>query len=235
MSLRVICDDLIDPWWSAAIDHSLVDSVRLRGSSPILHIYRRPPTVSLGYFQPSADIDRDLAESKGIAVLRRMSGGGTIYNDEGQLIYTLVIPERMAPRGSDAALAFACEGVADAVRSLGAEAVVKEPNDVHVSGLKVSGNSQLRSAGTVALQGTMILDGPKDMEVLMKPSSAVGYLSELLGRRVGHEEASRALVHSFSDKLGIGNERSSVTGQENSHAGSLLRKRYGNQEFIWGR
>ncbi len=217
------------------MDHSLVDSVRLRGSPPVLHMYRRPPTVSLGYFQPSTAIDRELAESKGIAVMRRMSGGGTIYNDEGQLIYTLAIPEKDLPKGSGAALAFACGAVADAIQSLGGEAVVKEPNDVHLSGLKVSGNSQLRSAGTVALQGTVILRKPAAMEVLLKSSSAVGSLSELLQRDVEHEEVSEALLSSFLNALDLSGENSSSTETENAHAGSLLRKRYADQEFIWGR
>ncbi len=217
------------------MDHSLVDSVRLRGSQPVLHMYRRPPTVSLGYFQPSAAIDRDLAESKGIAVLRRMSGGGTIYNDEGQLIYTLAIPEKELPSGSGAALAFACAAVADAVISLGGDAAVKEPNDVLVSGLKVSGNSQLRSAGAVALQGTVILRKPIDMDVLLKRSSEVGSLSELLMRNVDPDEVSEALLSSFSERLGMRGENSSATESENAHAGSLLRKRYASQEFIWGR
>lgn len=217
------------------MDHSLVDSVRLRGSPPVLHIYRRPPTVSLGYFQPSAAIDRGLAESKGIAILRRMSGGGTVYSDEGQLIYTLAIPERELPSGSDAALAFACGAVADAVRAMGGDAVVKHPNDVLVSGLKVSGNSQLRSAGAVALQGTVILRRPVEMDVLLKRSSEVGALSELLKRNIDAEEASEALLSAFLERLGMESVMSSATETENAHAGSLLRKRYADPDFIWGR
>lgn len=235
MSLRVIDSGVLEPHWSAALDHALVDAVRLGVSTSTLHIYRRPPTVSLGYFQPSESVDRQAAAERGVAVLRRMSGGGTIFNDEGQLIYTLAVEKGLLPQGRDACLRLACAVVAQAISVLGVTPVLKEPNDVLVRGLKVSGNSQLRSASAVALQGTIILSPAQGMDVLRTDATKVGSLSEILGREVDLQEAMDALVESFAATLNLEASNGRPTEWEGVRAGELLRRRYGDEDFIWGR
>ncbi len=227
MTVRLISSGLLPPHLSAAMDHALMEGLRC-GSPPSLHVYRRPPTVSMGYFQPSGPLDRGALSSAGVAVLRRMSGGGTIYNDPGQLIYTLALPEMMVPRDRGEALLWVCGAVAEALRSLGAEAEVKPPNDVLLEGRKVSGNSQIRGGGAVALQGTLIVEKEGG-----RLGDGVGSLQESLPISMGRAE--EALTASFSRLLGEELCQGVFGLRELERAEELLRERYGNEDFIWGR
>ncbi len=230
MTVRLISSGLVAPRLSAALDHALLEGLR-RGSPPSMHIYRRPPTVSMGYFQRSASLDRDALDSAGVTVLRRMSGGGTICNDHGQLIYTLALPAAMVPQGRGDALLWACGAVADALRSLGGEAEVKEPNDVLLHGKKVSGNAQIRGGGSVALQGTLIIEKKGCADIL---GHKVGSLRESLGP-LPVEKAEAALAASFSQLLGEELRPGGFSRRERDRADELLRERYDDEVFIWGR
>ena len=61
----------------------------MNGESPdTLHFYRRdPPGVSVGYFKKvEEDVDLEKCRERGVVVVRRTSGGGTIFTDSNQLI-----------------------------------------------------------------------------------------------------------------------------------------------------
>ncbi|HIJ00228.1 MAG TPA: lipoate--protein ligase family protein [Candidatus Methanomethylophilaceae archaeon] len=230
MSLRIIMSGLTEPHWSAALDHALLDGVRSK--EPVLHVYRRPPTISLGYSRSVSEIDLEQAEKEKVTIIRRMSGGGSIYNDEGQLIYSLAVPAAIVPKERKACLHMACSIVAEAIRSLGVKAEIKEPNDVLVNGTKVSGNSQIRREGSVALQGTLIVFH-SESNALLNKSSTTGSLASV--RDISIEEAERALVKAVGRALKEDLRYDRPDAEELERARDLLRERYGNKAFIWKR
>lgn len=63
-----------------------------------------PPTISLGYFQSHAEVERLPADVRGLAVVRRMTGGGAILHDQ-EITYCLVVHDALpAARGAPAEL-----------------------------------------------------------------------------------------------------------------------------------
>lgn len=85
---RFIYSSQGDPYFNMAVDEILVSSVR-NGSPPILRLYEwNPPGVSIGYFQAlNKTVDRDKCLSKGIRIVRRITGGRAVLHNK-ELTYS---------------------------------------------------------------------------------------------------------------------------------------------------
>lgn len=211
------------------------------GSVPgTLHFYvRSSPTVSVGYFQKvGKSLDLDACRRLGVAVVRRGSGGSSIYTDRGQLIYSIVSGSDELPVTPDASFALVCGAIARALSALGVDARHRPVNDVEVGGRKVSGSAQLRRRGSVLVHGTVIVD--TDMAAMdavlrrgagPKPSERVTSLSALLGRAPAMDDVKRLMLESFSSSLGAEFEEGALTDGEKGSVARLVDERYSRDEW----
>jgi len=113
------------------------------------------PTVVVGRNQSvESEVDLDYCRRHGVDVCRRKSGGGAIYADEGNVMFSLVSP------GMNVAEAFAryLSLIIPALRSLGLPAEASGRNDVLVGGRKVSGTAFYQLGGHSVVHGTMLYD-----------------------------------------------------------------------------
>jgi lipoate-protein ligase A len=209
-AVRVIDTDIERPQLTAAIDEALLES-RIDGrSGDTIHLYRRrPPSVSIGYFQSAAEVaDLEACHRDGIPVVRRISGGGAIYTDEGQLVYALITrPER--PMKAKQGLEVVCGAVVRALGRLGIEGAQMEGlNDVVVGNAKVSGSAQVIRKGVHLVHGTVLVDA--DLEAMATylrpygtkmehrghetPAARVTTLKHLLGDAPVMDEVKAALM-----------------------------------------
>ena len=94
-------------------------------------------------------------------VIRRLSGGGAVYHDLGNLNYTWITD---AGDSHQVDLGKFCQPVAEALRALGANAEVSGRNDILIDGQKISGNAQYIREGRVMHHGTLLFDS--DLSVL---------------------------------------------------------------------
>ncbi|MCE5297106.1 MAG: lipoate--protein ligase family protein [Euryarchaeota archaeon] len=235
--LRVIDSDLAEPYYTAALDNAIL-SARGKGLVPdTLHLYRRTrPTVSLGYFQDlERTVDTELASQQGICLVRRASGGSSIYTDQGQMIFGLVLSGDEVPEAPIDSYPLLCEGVVLALKRFGLNAEWKPLNDVLVGGRKISGSAQTRKHGAVLHQGTILVD--TDLELMAKVlrpreghvDKGVGGMTTMrreLGRDVPIGEVKDALIEGFSEALGKRPYRSYVTEQENEEVKGFLKGAY---------
>ena len=143
---------------SAAVDEAIIEAHSRSLVPDTLHFYTRSqPTVSLGRFQKVAEaIDLEACRARGVAVVRRRSGGGSIYTDSGQILFALISFQRTL--GEDAAGSFArvCTALADSLHGMRIDAKYRPVNDVEVNGRKVSGSAQLRRHGSVLHHGSVL-------------------------------------------------------------------------------
>ena len=109
----------------------------------------------------AAEVNADFVREKGIQVIRRLSGGGAVYHDLGNLNFTFIVD---AQPGQKVDLRKFCQPIADTLCSLGANATVDGRNDILIDGMKVSGNAQYVRQGRVMHHGTILFDS--DMSVL---------------------------------------------------------------------
>lgn len=121
------------------------------------------PTVIFGRHQVmEAEVNVDFCRANGIAMYRRKSGGGCVYADEGNLMMSMISPNKH----SDEVFQQFLDKVSGVLRDLGFAAVKSEHNDILVEGYKVSGNAcYALSTGTI-VHGTMLVN--VDFEALQQ-------------------------------------------------------------------
>ena len=236
---------LVRPAESAALDEAIL-AAHIEGLAPnTIHFYRRSmPTVSVGYFQRIEE-SLDLGECKrrGVAIVRRKSGGSSIYTDQGQLIYGLVVNESDVPKDRAESFRVICSAIASALSSFGLEARYRPMNDVEVGGKKVSGNAQLRRKGSVLQHGTVIVE--TDLEAMdavlridaaksrgvFRPSDRVTSLSNLLGKKVSIESVRVRMAEQIERTFGADIEPGSLSEWECAQVAWLVEQRYSRDSW----
>lgn len=164
-----------------AIDEALLRSFDPAVSLPVLRLYGwNPPTLSLGRFQKASQVlDLDRCRADGVAVVRRMTGGGVIYHAD-ELTYSLVCAPEQIPAASSIKDSFrVLTGfLLSFYRTLGLDAAYavdaapegtrlgertafcfagKESFDILAGGRKIGGNAQRRLKGLIFQHGSIPL------------------------------------------------------------------------------
>jgi len=198
--------------------------------------------VSLGYFEKVEEaVDLDAARQENVFLVRRMSGGSTIFTDQGQLIFSLTIDQGAIPRPEDA-YSLTCGVLVGALRSLGVEADHKPPNDVVVRGRKISGSAQTRKKGMLMVHGTVLVD--TDLELMTKvlrprqdkhsrTRDEMTCLRDELRRSPEMNAVKDALVRAFSDELEQRAVCIPVNERERDRVKSLIEEKYGKRDYIF--
>jgi len=243
--LRLIDTDLADPAYTAAVDEALLESVTAKGP-PTLHLYRRaPPGVTLGYFLKAAEnVDLELCRKAGIKVIRRLSGGGAIYTDEGQLVYGIATSGLLQDAPAKC-FEVVCGALVNALTSLGCECVFSPVNDVVANGKKLSGSAIVNRGPAKLVHGTVIvqldrgrmfkaLKVPKAKlrsKGLRSPGERVTSLEEVLGRKVDMTELKDALSSALGAALGLKVKKGTLTKAERERIDELVKKKYDNDDW----
>ena len=119
----------------------------------LFFLWRTGPTVIYGRNQSLEDeVNLEFCDERGIEVIRRKSGGGCVYSDEGNLMISKITPGTDVEKEFSSYLVEVCE----ALHSLGFEAVSSEHNDIMVAGRKVSGNACYAMPRSTIIHGTML-------------------------------------------------------------------------------
>lgn len=242
---RLVDSGLVGPAESAALDEAILDA-HIAGAVPnTLHFYRREvPTVSIGYFQKvSESVDLEECRGRGVALVRRKSGGRTIYTDPGQLIYGLVVHESELPGELQDSFRLVCAAIAGAISSFGVEAEYRPLNDIEVEGRKVSGNAQLRRKGSVLQHGTVLADADiETMDAVLRakpaphrganrPSDRVVTLASILGSAPEMEVLKGMISIALAEVFGVRFKKGSLTPFEEEAVSRLVDEFYSKDEW----
>lgn len=238
---RLVDSGLVVPAESAALDEALLDSLASGGTLPTLHFYvRSSPTVSIGYFQKvSETVDLDACRRLGVSLVRRRSGGSSIFTDQGQLIFALVLPDDALPREGEASFRPVCGAIARVVSSYGLDARYRPVNDVEVGGRKLSGSAQLRGRGCVLHHGTVIVDTDlARMDAVLRmgkagvrPSERVTTMAALLGGAPDMQGLKDRLTAAFAEALDAEFAPGTMTSDERAAVKKLVDGRYSRDEW----
>lgn len=140
-----------DPFFNQAFEDYVFRTCR---EGDVLLLWRNRPAVVVGCYQNICrEVHMRALLDRGIPVVRRMSGGGTVYHDLGNLNYTL-ISDQTGPLDYDRCL----EPVIRALNALGVPAHKNRTCDIAVDGKKISGSAQKIAGGRVLHHGTLLFD-----------------------------------------------------------------------------
>jgi lipoate-protein ligase A len=139
-----------------------------------IRFLRFPPTALVGRHQAlSREVRLDYCREHGIGVGRRITGGGTIYFDEGQLGWELVFARKSLGIADLGELTRAICEAAAGLRRLGVAAAYRPRNDIEVDGRKLCGTGGFFDGDTLFYQGTLLIDmNPEDMVAALRVPEA---------------------------------------------------------------
>jgi lipoate-protein ligase A len=237
-----------------AVDEAVL-TARIKDSAPnTLRFYCwRPSAVSVGRFQNvENEVQLDKCRKGGVDVVRRITGGGTVYHDcEGEITYSVVAKTRDLGT-ADVGLLYAklYKGLAEALHTLGVKSdfcagTAKACPNLTVKGRKISGSAQTHRGGVVLQHGTLLLDVNLEKmftflrvpwartraEVINVAREKITSVDEELGRRISHEESASALTGGFSHALEVEPVEGELTPCEVDLAARLIREKYSYNEW----
>lgn len=247
-SFRIIDTGVREGRRQIAFDQALIDAHQAGAIPDTIRFLRFPPTALVGRHQALArEVNLDHCRAHGIGVARRITGGGAIYFDEGQLGWELVLHRTTLGIGSLAELTRSiCEAAAAGLSRLGIEARYRPRNDIEVDGRKLSGTGGFFEGDTLFFQGTVLVDmNPADMlaalnvpqvklarRALDSAAQRVVTLKGLLGAAPSLQSVREALLAGFAERLGIAAVPGSVTDFEESLAARHYDEEIGTEAFV---
>ena len=173
----------LDPCFNLAFEEQLLETER---SGELLMLWQNDRTAVIGLNQNAAEeVDAGAAKRLGVTVVRRMTGGGAVYHDLGNLNYSFI-----TDAGDAAELSFErfTAPVCAALGSLGVPAEATGRNDITVRGLKVSGTARRLYAGRILHHGTLLFRTDREtMSAVLRPdgSKFSGKAAKSVRARVG--------------------------------------------------
>src|SRR5699024_1751066 len=121
-----------------------------------LLFYVNQPSIIIGRNQNTVEeINTNYVEENNIKVVRRLSGGGAVYHDEGNLNFSFITKDHEESFHNFAKFTHL---VVDALNKLCVPAKLEGRNDLVVDGRKISANAQSSTKGRMFSHGTLMLD-----------------------------------------------------------------------------
>lgn len=143
-----------DCYFNLALEEYVFSS--LPSTHSYLLLWRNDNTIVVGKHQNTAqEINQEYVKEKGIHVVRRMSGGGAVYHDLGNLNFTFITDQ--VP-GKEFDFRAFTQPVIQALSTMGVTAEFNGRNDITIDGKKCSGSAQYLRNGRVLHHGTLLFD-----------------------------------------------------------------------------
>ncbi len=237
-----------------AIDEAILRA-RIQNLVPnTLRLYRwKPSAVSIGKFQNiQNEVQLENCRKHGVDVVRRITGGGTVYHDaEGEITYSVVADKKdLEVENITEVYLKVYSGIAEALEILGLKSDFSPGSEktcpnLTVEGKKISGSSQCHKKGVVLQHGTLLLDVDLEkmftflrvpwaktcMEIVNIAKNKITSVKKELGREISIGEMENALAKGFEKALDIRLASSELTPYESELAEKLYKTKYTTNEW----
>ncbi len=233
-NLRVFVTESVNPYENLATEQFLFENTEK--DTLTLFLWQNQNTVVIGKNQnPWAECNCALLEEEGGRVARRISGGGAVFHDVGNLNFTFLCHE------DNYSVEKQLQVIVSACKKAGIEALISGRNDVLASGKKFSGNAFYKKGGFCCHHGTILINAdiekvgryltPAKEKLEAKGVKSVGArvvnLKEL-APELTIDKMKEYLIKAFEDTYGF-------TAQINPFSvANNYREKYEDWNFIFG-
>ena len=236
---------ITDPRINLAIEEYALKTMDVDKDSFFL-FYINEPAIIIGKNQNTIEeINTDFVDINGIHVIRRLSGGGAVYHDLGNLNFSFLTKD-----DGDSFRNFKkfTQPIVDALKDMGVDAELSGRNDILAEGRKISGNAQFTTKGRMFSHGTLMFDTEIDAVVsalkvrkdkieskgIKSIRSRVANITEFLEQKTTIEEFRLTLLHSiFGSEENV--KEMVLTEEDWTNIKQLSKERYGNWDWNYGK
>ena len=143
-----------DPYWNLAAEEYLLKNF----TQPVFRLWRNENSIIIGHYQNAyAEIDINFVKQNGIKVVRRLTGGGAVFHDLGNLNFTF-IEERNPNEDTSVMFRRFTAPIIGALQNIGVDAYLEGRNDLLIDGRKFSGNAVCIHKNRILQHGTLLFD-----------------------------------------------------------------------------
>lgn len=210
-----------------------------------LLFYVNDPCIIVGKNQNTTEeINRDYVEENNVYVVRRLSGGGAVYQDQGNLNFSFITRD-----DGDSFSNFRkfTQPVIDTLKKLGVDAELSGRNDIHVGERKISGNAQYTTKGRMFSHGTLLLDSDIEQVVMAlnvsdekirskgikSIRSRVANINEFLDEKMNVDELKKAILEFVFAESDV--ETYQLTEKDWEGIQEISKERYQNWDWNYGK
>ena len=165
--MRYLRNPHTNPYYNMAFDEFCLESLPI--DEPVFYLWQNRPAVIVGYNQEvNTEVNLEYLKANDIALVRRVTGGGAVYHDLGNLNYTIVGRSEDLERDYPEYASLMMK----ALQTLGIPATLSGRNDILVKGKKISGFAKRVSRNRLMVHGTLMYDVDLDkLTQVLNPSA----------------------------------------------------------------
>ncbi|WP_077617184.1 lipoate--protein ligase [Bacillus sinesaloumensis] len=234
-----------DPQINLAIEEYALKNLDI--NETYLLFYINAPSIIIGKNQNTVEeINTQYVEENGIKVVRRLSGGGAVYHDLGNLNFSFITKDDGESFHNYKKFT---EPVIEALHKLGVNAQLSGRNDIEVEGRKISGNAQFSTKGRMFSHGTLMFDSEIDHVVsalkvkkdkieskgIKSVRSRVANISEFLEEKITIEEFRQMLLRYIFNTDSEDIPTYELTDKDWEQIHQISKERYQNWEWNYGK
>ncbi|MFS0604442.1 lipoate--protein ligase [Peribacillus frigoritolerans] len=235
---------ITDPRINLAIEEYALKHLNIDETYLLFYINR--PSIIIGRNQNTIEeINSDYVDEKGITVVRRLSGGGAVYHDLGNLNFSFITKD-----DGDSFHNFKkfTQPVVETLEKLGIHAELSGRNDILAEGKKISGNAMFSTKGRMFSHGTLLFQSEMDHIVsalkvkkdkieskgIKSIRSRVGNIADFLKEPMSVEEFRSFLLQNIFKDTGKVTEYV-LTEKDWEKIHEISEDRYQNWEWNYGK
>lgn len=230
------------PYYNFALEDYLLNEGK---EDDYVFFYIHKPSIIVGKYQNTIEeINKDFIEENDISVARRLSGGGAVYHDHGNLNFSFV--HKADKRDVNNFKKFT-KPVIDALIELGLDAHLSGRNDILIDDKKISGNAQYYTNGRLLHHGTLLYDSQmsnlvkslkvRDLKIKSKGiksvKSRVANISDFLEKSLPIEKFKEYLLKSFYQSRDI--EKYELDDKAMNYIDKKVKEKYSTWEWNFGK
>ncbi|AKO91264.1 lipoate--protein ligase [Priestia filamentosa] len=237
-------NNITDPRINLAIEEYILKHLDIEET--YLLFYINEPSIIIGKNQNTIEeINTKYVEEQGLHVVRRLSGGGAVYHDLGNLNFSFITKDDGESFHNFKKFT---EPVIQALEKLGVDAELSGRNDIIAQGRKISGNAQFSTKGRMFSHGTLLLDSEIENVVsalkvkkdkieskgIKSIRSRVANISEFLEQKLTTEEFKQLILnYIFDGEENI--QRYELTEEDWKKINEISKERYQNWDWNYGK